>query len=130
MSKWRVNEPIHVTTVLREHGPVDLDFEAGDITAAPGSLEDAALEHIAQAVQGDDERPAPVELLEADPPPDPYAEAVVWDSTSATIAEVLEHVGGDATAAATALAAEEQASRPRQTLIAKLAEIVNPGSDA
>lgn len=77
---------------------------------------------------------APMVLPTLDPPvelqpgescqiPDP---PTAYDSTKATIAEVLAEVGADPAKAAVALAAEEQAVKPRKSLIEQLAAIVNP----
>jgi hypothetical protein len=129
MSTWRVNEAAHIDTFVNEHGNVVADLEAGDIECAPGSALGAALAHLAAVLPGDDENPPIFELLEADPEPDPDVDPAAWDSTKATIAEVLGHVDGDTAAAAEALAAEEQRTRPRPKLIAALADIINPGGE-
>lgn len=58
--------------------------------------------------------------------PDPEPPATVFDVEHHKIDDVLGWVGADTARAAVAIAAEEQAAKPRPTLIAQLAELIAP----
>ena len=45
MARYRVSEPVHLETNHETHGPIDLDFKAGDVTPR-SEQEEAALQHL------------------------------------------------------------------------------------
>lgn len=46
MAHYRVAEPVHIETIHETHGPIELEFQAGDITPR-SEQEEAALVHLA-----------------------------------------------------------------------------------
>lgn len=81
MTRYRVTEPVHLETHHATHGPIELSFEAGEVTPR-SEQEEEALKHLASV--------GFAECIGETPTPSPPAKAASSVEPAAEVTDAAE----------------------------------------